>query len=64
MLWFDGHVSSELLTYPDSYGPAYRQASVGCLSQTGALDSTQANYWFWLNKGAHDLNTAPGWPSN
>lgn len=61
VLWFDGHVSSQQLTYPDSYGPEYRRGLVGCLSHTGNLTDLQANFWFWLNKTTHILNTAPGW---
>ena len=64
VLYFDGHVSSQSLTYPDVYGPEYRRSLVGCLSKTGNLTDVQANYWFWLDKTAHTLNTAPGWPSS
>jgi prepilin-type processing-associated H-X9-DG protein/prepilin-type N-terminal cleavage/methylation domain-containing protein len=64
VLWFDGHVTSELLTYPTSdanYGPAYAKDFVGCLSSTGNLNTEQANSWFWLDKVAHTLNTSVGW---
>ena len=65
VLWFDGHVTSETLAYPTAantnYGPEYAQDLVGCLSSTGNLNDINANSWFWLDKAAHTLSTAPGW---
>ncbi len=58
VLWFDGHVSSEAVHYADSQ-VASKKLDCGMLTRTDAdLNSVQLNYYFWLDKTKHNMNSA------
>ncbi len=61
VLWFDGHVSREPARYLPGANIRNIQADIGALSPQDDLTKIQANYYFWLNKTTHAMNTAPGW---
>ncbi len=63
VLWFDGHVSAEVPQYPSptSGAPAVeasKKLNIGYLSRINDPTNVQINYYFWLNKQKHSLNSA------
>lgn len=62
VLWFDGHVTAEDVKYPATASnlDRYKQANLGFLAKGKDMNNLDdANYYFWLDKQRHSLNSAP-----
>ena len=65
VLNFDGHANSDPVHYPNNLsavGLAAKQLNLGMLTKTNDVTTVNMNYYFWLNKNTHSLNSAAGWP--
>ncbi len=61
VLWFDGHVSREPVKYPAGVTAEFKKVDIGALSPINNFSTVDANYYFWLNKRTHSLNSCPNW---
>ena len=65
VLWFDGHVTAEPVTYgTEAMVPntsLMKKVDVGFLTPSNDITTLNANYYFFLNKTAHNLNTGNVW---